>query len=342
MGESEYMTKLSGIPASADPAHLLIIGETKSGKSTFCAQAVEDGWPMIYVDSDNGLSALRRALKTETAMDRVFYFGTEHPADFLNGMLTESVFRWNLTKDALYSSGVGSSGDKLVQIYPSRIPVNMLLSVDSWSAVALDAMQIGAENKKTALEEMATENKAQQVYGAAGLKLTLLAAVLQKVPFHVIVQAHPTTFEKLEKPLNVQLKAAKQGEMMIREVIEVPLSSSKPHGRSLGKFFTDIGWLEIDRADRRNLDFTTKYGRVSGGTINKKGPIEEMSFSKLFGRPPPYDPSTESQWIRYLTHDEFVAERAAATPVAPKPAGVSDAGVITKSPANPMAAFMKK
>jgi hypothetical protein len=335
------MTKLSEIPASADPVHLLIIGETKSGKSTFCAQAVEDGWPMIYVDSDNGLSALRRALKNQSAMNRVFYFGTEHPADFLDGMLTKAVFRWNLTKDSEYSSSTASSGDKLVQIYPSRIPKQIILSVDSWSAVALDAMQIGAGDKKTALEDMAIDNKSQQVYGVAGLKLTLLAAILQKVEFHTIVQAHPTTFEKLEKPLNMKLGAVKQGEMIIREVIEVPLSSSKPHGRSLGKFFTDIGWLEIDRADKRNLDFTTKYGRVSGGTINKKGPIEEMSFSNLFGRPAPYDPSTESQWIRYLTHDEFVAERP-ATPVAPKPAGVSDAGILPSKPANPMAAFMKK
>lgn len=338
------MTQLSDIPPSQDPTHLLLIGLTKMGKSTYCAQAVLDGWPMLYIDSDNGLSALRNALAGNVeAQRRVYYFGTENPASFIESMLTaKGVFRWNITQDKEFQSFGSKPSDRVAEIRPTLIPSQLILTVDSWSAAALDAMEIGAANKRTELEKMVADNKAQGVYNDAGWRLTLLLAVLQKVSFHTIIQAHPAYYERLEKPANMKAADIKQGDMIVKDTIEIPLSCSKPHGFTMGKYFTDIGWLELNRMDERIIDFTARYGRISGGVVNRKGSIENLPFSKTFGLPvEPYDPDNQT-WIRYLTAEEFTAEQEAAKSSKPKPAGVSASGVIQQKPAAPMMASLVK
>lgn len=300
-----------------------------------------DGWHMIYVDSDNGLSALRRAFGDNAAkfMERVHYFGTEQAATFLEGMTERAIFRWNETQDKEYSSVEAKPGDRIAEIKPGRIPRNMILAIDSWSAVALSAMMIGAENKKTELERMAEENKSQAVYGDAGIRLTKLLAVIQHAPFHVIVQAHPIVYEKLEKPINKLLKEVKQSEMMIRDTIEIPLSSSRPHGNSMGKFFNEIGWIELNNMHERVVDFTQYKHRISGGTLNAKGTIGEMSWNRTFGKgKPPLDYPEDSTWIRYLSHEEFLAERPANAQQ--KPAGAP--AVVPAKPVNPMMSMLAK
>lgn len=342
------MTMLNEIPAELDPTHLLLIGQTKAGKSTYSAQAVLDGWPMVYIDSDNGLSALRRAMKgNEAAMSRVMYIGTEKPCEFLEGFLDNPVYRWNLTQDREYAAISGKPGDKILEVRPALMPKRIILNVDSWSAISLDAMQIGADNKKTSLEDMANQNKSQQVYGDAALRLTKLLAILQRCGFHTIIQAHPTFYERYEKPLNKTTKETKQSDMILRESIEIPLSCSKPHGHSMGKFFTDIGWLELNRMDERILSFKAVQGRISGGTVATEGRVGEMSFSKLFQpNPPSGDEIDFTKWSRYLTHEEFVAEREAAKESKVKPAGASPSGVtatpvLPSKPANPLLNFGK-
>lgn len=335
---------MNDVPVSHDATHLLIIGNTKTGKSTYSAQAVLDGWPMIYIDADNGLSALRRSLKGNVeAMKRVHYFRTEKPSAFLKALLQNAVFRWNTTQDCEYASFSAKPTDEIADMRPARIPREVILNVDSWTAVSLDAMDIGAENKKTELEKMVADNKAQGVYQDAGLNLSIVLSVLQQTKFHVIVQAHPGVFEKLEKPAGKRLSDIKQGDMIIKDTIDIPLSCSKPHGHTMGKFFTDIAWLELDRMEDTIISFKRRYGRISGGTLDVEGLVSEYSFSKTFGKPSaPYDFENESRWIRYITHAEFAASVQVAKDSQPKPAGAPVPGVITAKPANAMAAMIAK
>lgn len=307
------MTKMDQIPATSDPWHLALIAQTKMGKSTYCADAAAVGWPMIYLDSDNGISALRHALRDRPeVMSRIFYFRTETPCVFLEKFVSERVFRWNLDADEWFEAYKARPADRVVEIIPSRIPQQIVLTIDSWTAVALDAMMIGAENKKTKLEEMVAQNAAQGVYQDAWNRLNILLAIMQKLPFHTITQMHPAVFEKVEKPLNMKAKDIKQGDVVIREICEIPLSCSKPHGYSMGKYFTDIGWIEIDRTERITLDFKRRFGRISGGRLDDKKSIEEYSWGRIVGKPIfPYDPETDSRWIKYFTAEEFAASQPA-------------------------------
>lgn len=331
---------LDQVPEEKVFRHVLLIGDSKTGKSTWAAQAALDGYLVIYIDSDNGISALKFLLRNHPeAMKRVLYLPTGSPYTFIDGLLNNSVFRWNMTQDKEYSSGMAKPTDKMIQIYPSRIPETAIVNIDSWTTVAMDAMELGADRLKVDLAEMTGTANQQGVYGDAGMKLTLLCAILQHAKFHIIVQAHGVTYEKYDKPLGSQ-ESVKQKQMILREIIDVPVSSSRPHGQTMVKYFNEIGWLKIGRDDRATLSFKRVYGRVGGGTPNTEGPANDMSFAKCFGPVPPF-PGIDSSWFVSMTSEEFVASRAANQSQS-KPAGVSEAGVVTAKPANPMMASLLK
>lgn len=335
------MTTLDQIPETEDPTHLLLVGDTKVGKSWYVTQCVKDGYLVIYVDSDNGISALRRAL-TKEQQKNVIYLGTEKPARLVKNLLTDSVFRWNITADKEMQSGLDKPDDKVVIMTPVNIPKGVILCVDSWSSVSLNAMGVSATANKTTLENMSNEGgKMQDVYGDAGMEATLICAVIQHCPFHVIVLAHGTIYERYEKPAGVI--NPKQRDMILKETLKIPLSTSRPNGWTMGKYFTDIGWLEIDVQERRMLDYKARHGRVGGGTVNKLDTVENLAFSKTFAPPPDPRPELDPEWIRYTTVAEFAAARKSTSlPISPaRPAGPSD-GVIAKPATTTMNALLQK
>lgn len=340
------MTTLDQVPETQNYRHMLLIGNSKTGKSTFAAQAALDGYLVFYVDADNGISALKHTLRdSPEAQRRVIYCRTDSAYGFMYGLLTNGVFRWNMTQDKEFSSGMAADTDHVIQVIPIRFPKSMILTGDSWSSIALDAMGVGADRMKMSLEELSGNPMMQQVYGDASMKLTLLCAVLQHAKFHCIIQAHATVYEVYEKPKGSQ-EGVKQKHMRLLDIIKVPLSSSKPHGQVMAKYFNEIGWLEINTKNQVTLDFTQQYARIGGGTAARVDLIENMSFAKLFGPVPP-TPEIDESWFWSGTaaewKEKFQAKKPASTPTSapPKEAGAST-GVIAKKPANPMAAFMKK
>jgi hypothetical protein len=51
----------------------------------------------------------------------------------------------------------------------------------------------------------------------------------------------------------------------------IPQSSSNPHGYTLGKYFSDIGWIDVSNTGKRTLNFLKTGDRTSGGNLNSKG-----------------------------------------------------------------------
>ncbi len=290
------------------PTHLLLIGDTKTGKSTYVAQAAIDGATVFYLDSDNGLSALKRALAGhEDAWDRVIHVPTDTPATFIDEMFNTGRFRWNLTSDRTFSRMSSQPDDDILEVIPSKMPPGLLFCVDSWTSVALDAMIEGAAKKSLKLSEL--QNDGQAIYGDANRKLTLICAIIQHMKCDVVVQAHRGFYERYEKPLN-HVGPVKQKDMVLKETIEIPLSSSRPHGLEIGKYFTDIGWLEINRMDERVISFKPKYQRVSGGTINKEGSLKELSYKNCFGIK---QAEISDSWIRSKKASEIIAAASGAS-----------------------------
>lgn len=300
-------------------SHLLIIGKTKAGKSDYVARAVNAGFTCLYMDSDNGLGTLKEVVKPERQKD-LHYINPIDPVTFAQEFFMKGVVRYNETRRKMYDSMSYADSDKLVEIIPSRIPRNVIVSFDSWTSMCFESVRKKAEKLEVDLSDADRINR--EIYGACGLQMTQIATHIQGAPFHVIVQAHPAQYERKEKPPGV-VKAIKEQDMILKETIDIPASVSNPHGYNMGKFFNNIGWLTVNRVAERDLDFRVRDDRVSGGSVKDHGsPLKDYSFANLFGQgqiESKIDP--EAPWIRYLTVGEYREQASAKLASAPKLVG---------------------
>jgi hypothetical protein len=297
-------TSFDDMPAIDDPVHLLLIADSKAGKSVYAAQAAIDGFNMIYIDSDNGASALRYALEGKPeAKKRVFYIPTTRPSTFLTNFLRSTLlkpFNWMPDRNQLWSKMLPGVADeeRVWRFHASEIPKSWLLNVDSWTSTSADALGIGAADQKAEL----LEGTNQGIYGEANSGLTYICNMLQKVPYHTLIQAHGTKYEVYDKP-NGSTGVVKQKDMILRETKEVPVSCSRPHGETMVSRFNHIGWLYVNHLGGTEIDFTRKPGRVGGGPPNKKDTVDKLPFSKLTKGVPESIPC-DTWWIEG-THGEF-------------------------------------
>lgn len=299
------MATLDEIPAIGDPVHLLVVGDSKTGKSTYAAQAAIDGFTVIYVDADNGISALRNALKSHPeAQKRVHYFSTRRPATFLTQFLksnTKQPFRWNPKLNRIWGKLATDTEpeDVIWEFDSTKIPKEWLFVGDSWTAVAADSLEIGDADQKAEL----VNGTNQGIYGSANAECTYICNMLQKVPYHVLIQAHGTRYEIYDKPTGKTGDQMKQKDMTLREVKDVPLSCSRPHGETMVSRFNHIGWLEINGLGETEIDFTRRKNRVGGGPPNRKEKTTVLTFAKLVGGVPE-QPSGDG-WFVERTHAEL-------------------------------------
>lgn len=312
--------------ALASATHMLGIGQSKAGKTDFAVQAAVDGFELLYVDKDNGMATIKDevaklpAAIRQSVLKRIHYFSPKNMPEFIEGVLTNAVVRYNISLQEIYDRARAKPGHRISEFYPSRIPANTILCIDSWTTLTFSIVQAKAE--ANGIDLLDVDKYSREIYGGTGFKATQIAQLLQFAPFHVYVQAHPGNYERKEKPPGV-VKEVKENDMIIKETVAVPLSTSLPHGYTIGKYFNQIGWFEINRFDKFVLDFTQRSGRISGGTVAKKlgDPRTELRFSQVFGKPTP--PEEIKEWEKEYEFEEFVklqAERQAARPtLATKP-----------------------
>lgn len=284
--------------------HMMIIGQTKAGKTRYVVEAVKDGYHVVYVDTDNGLRTIQQELEgDQEALSRVHYFRPNNISTFLEKLFIQGEFEYDEVRGAV-ASRLESKPDNQVAVLRAMgmAQPGVILVIDSWTSLAFNITQLKAEKANNPIQSM--DKMDRDLYSVVGNKLTFLANMIQHAPFHVIVQAHPGSYEILRKPENTVAKDIKEGDMIVDRVVEIPVSSSGKHGLNLGKHFTDIGWISIDRTSRRVLDFEPKYGRISGGAFSGKGdPMDKMRFSKLIG-PAPKEVDVDA-FVTYSTFEEL-------------------------------------
>lgn len=302
------MMTLDDVPEEEVYVHLLLIGDSKTGKSTYAAEAALAGFGVIYCDSDNGMSALKYRLRDDPeARKRVIPLPTAHPKDFLLGLLRARrgvPFNWIPSTGAQWSKlAVNVTADTVVwQIDATKIPKSYILVIDSWTSVAADALGMSDWDQPAKL----LDGTDQAIYGEANSALTLICNILQKAPYHVIVQAHATKFEVWDKPEGAGGgQKIQQKDMILRETLDVPVSSSRPHGLIMGSRFNYIGWLGINNLGQSTIDFTRKPKRVGGGPPNRMDTTDKLSFAKLVDNVPPFVPA--EGFVHRTTHGELMA-----------------------------------
>jgi hypothetical protein len=316
--------------SAANATHLLLIAQTHMGKTDYVAQAAIDGWEILYIDADNGLKTLMAVLRDNPeALRRVHYFNPANIMEFTTELIeTKIELRYDSEfRDFRNSTNMSKNGTVSL-INPLRISKNVIVVLDSWTSLAFSSIVNKAA--KTGFDLADAERYTREIYGGTGFKLTQIAKAIQASPFNWIVHAHPAVYERKEKPAGKIAEDIDEKDMIIKETTLIPASTSGPHGFSIGKYFNEIGWMEVDRVGNRKLDFKVVKDRIGGGsTVNgiadPRGPYR---FSTLFGKPPVVEPTG---WLVEMSADEYRAIAAAKYASAPK---LTSAGV-TKPAAAP-------
>lgn len=300
----------------AASTHLLLIGPTKTGKTDYVVQAIRAGFECLYIDNDNGEETIFKELKNDVpAMNRITYVKPNDMPLFLENLFQKPVFRYNITQQTEFVSGSAKPDDDILEMVPSRIPQRLLIAIDSWTSAANQMVMQRAKKMGFDPSEADNGNWGRDIYGPVNIRATSILQLIQKAPFHVITMAHETTYEIREKPPGVG--TVQEKDMILKATLRIPMSTSNPHGHGIGKYFSQIGWMEVTKANQREIDFRFIHGRIGAGTPNSRGdPRGNHSFVNLFGKPKPAaegEPSWKfefkaSQWA------EIQAAKAAAAP----------------------------
>lgn len=292
------MPRGNNMPPSLALIHAMILAEEKAGKTTWLLEAAEAGFNVLLLDGDVAQQRINDL--SPGAKSRVFYMnvqdelvGRVNPkmiqivADFF----VSTTFLWNDTKQAMYSRvsdphdpESGACLDEVWVIKPGKLDHTWVLGVDSWSTLSYSAMLAKAESENVDIADI--EKAERNIYAGAGNRLTNIAHTQMKAPCHTIFTGHPSQYEKRMSQAGKTVKeASRENDMIVEWTKLVPKSSSNAHGYSIGSKFSDIGWIDVTRTGKREMNFLKSPERTSGGSLNSKGdPKTDHSFASLVRR----------------------------------------------------------
>jgi len=285
------------------PTHLLLIGQTKSGKTKFTAEAAKAGATILFLDADHGYATLKRSLSDNVdAAKRVHYLKLHKPLAFMQELIRKETLYYVPRYGTLYSNSLQlNDNDDIIRLATTKIPKEVIMVIDSWTGIAMDTIeQVANELSVNALT--AKGNAMRPVYANAGRITTNILKALQYAPWNVIVLAHPELYEQRKRPKGRGV--VREEDMEIVRTVHIPLSVSKPHGYTIGKFFTDIGVLSVDRLGKSVLSYKRDSEIIAGGTLDIKGNAEEeLSYVNTFGITPVNKES--NSWIKTMKISEY-------------------------------------
>jgi len=283
------MPRASEAPETDRFCRLLLIGDGKIGKTPYAGLAGEQGFNVLYLDGDVGgptIASLPAKAKENIYLMNVgdrFDGGAigHHFVDFMVQFFSTPKLLWDDTNGKLLDRKQDSSEIDVWEVYPSKLDHNWVLVIDSWTSLVQSCMMWAARANGFDLAD-ASLSQMREIYKAAGMKLTQFLVIIQRIKCNVIVIAHPDEFVKLDKPEGIKLKDIKETDLRVSWTKMIPKSSSKPHALTMSKFFTDVAWMEANKAGtERRINMKLSDERVSGGHLNDMKTMQEFNFARL-------------------------------------------------------------
>lgn len=264
---------------------LLLIGDGKSGKTRFAGEAADAGFNVLYLNGD--VAAPTLAQLSDSAKQRIYLIDA---VDTMMGGIRDTRFhdtvvelatsikmRWN---DTLGRIAKAKDEDEVWEVTPAKMGHHDILVLDSWTAMTESIMLKCAREHSVDLSN-ATTAQMRPVYQSSGLMATSLMQVIRSMPCHVIVLGHPDEYEHRVNPDGKKVRDINEKDMIIEWTKQLAKSTSKPHGLTMPKYFTDVAWLTVSPTGQRKLDFRPKEDRVGGGHFDGWKGTDEYSFANL-------------------------------------------------------------
>jgi len=270
-------------------SRILLVGPAKSGKTHYALQAALAGYNILYFDGDAAGPVIARQPKE--IRDRIFYFPihdttaggySSKMAEVLYEFFSRKTFIWNDTKQCIYSAAKSDPDDVIWGVSFQQLDRKTLIVIDSITSLSISITNMIAANANIDMAEM--EKFERTAYTPMRNKMNFYLSAITGANCHIVAIGHPDEWEQRRKKPNTDAKeAAKEENLEIVAIREVPVGVSKPHASRIASKFTDVGFLSVDQFKKRKIDFTASPNRDSGGGFNRMGTVEDCSIIKLLG-----------------------------------------------------------
>lgn len=283
------MPRASEAPETDRLCRLLLIGDGKIGKTPYAGLAGEQGFNVLYLDGDVGGPTI--ASLPAKAKENIYLMNVGDRFDgaaigyqfvtFMVAFFGGSKVLWDDSNGKLLDRKDDTSEIDVWEIFPGHLNYNWVLVIDSWTSLVQSCMLWAARSNGVDLAD-ASLSQMREVYKGAGMKLTQFLVIIQRIKCNVIVIAHPDEFVKLDKPEGIAIKNIQEKDLKVAWTKMIPKSSSKPHALTMSKFFTDVAWMEANKAGtERRINMKLSDERVSGGHLNDMKTMQEFNFARL-------------------------------------------------------------
>lgn len=305
---------------------LLLLGDTKSGKTDWAMRAAEFGFNVLYLDGDVALQTIKDKKRglDQAALSRTNYMDIRDRQDkdgnyestmakFFVDFATSGVLTWNDSKGEMFNKanyvvdfetntpeGVQSKaigGDSVWQIRPAKLDWRDVLILDSWTTLVTSLQMWKAAD--LGIDILEIEKMERDMYTGTAHKATQFLTLLRALRCHVIVIGHPREYQKKSPPPGSKGQVAEK-EMKLDWTKMVPVSTSNPHSLTMGKNFSDIAWIDVTGGRNRKIDFRVGTDRIGGGHLGEYVDLDSFTFADYvdsIGGDLPPDGNNPDRWL---------------------------------------------
>lgn len=272
------MTSLDKIIADYPLLRTFCYGREKTKKTWWMGTAAEAGFNLTVTDIDDGIKVLKQispeARKRIRVINAVDTFDRQVGALFMAKVMKGYPFVWDNTRRTSlddYSSRKAEHDYVAVDI--TKANANDVFGLDSYTEWAKSVtMQYYRENE-IELFDFKEEGDKWGPFRYAKKFLDVGLNRLHAVQCHLVIIGHETVYEKY--------KEVRVGNKMRRDLVSqdtIPISSSGPHGMTIGRNFDDILYFRKVAADIVQIEISSEVNRMGGSRTLTPGNRNWIDF----------------------------------------------------------------
>ena len=265
-----------GTEFKASNSRVLLYGNPKTMKTTWAIHsAIKAGYIVVFFNGDNGIPPFVINSLGKEELERLYIVNCvdkHRIANFVTMMsyiMQQKTVIWDDEDNQFANITKNKKHDHLV-IKPSLFNKNYCVIVDSYTKLVQSTNEQFAISNNIDLSEAIKTS--WNGYGEQGRWLDWFLKSMSNFPCAFIVIAHASEHERMEKDAN---------DKTIRVPLGIwPISSSRPHGRTIGQQFSDILYTDVLLDGSFVIDTRNLHNR-QGGARNIAPNIYSMSSVSL-------------------------------------------------------------
>ena len=261
-------SKLSDTGRVLEPQHIMLFGPPKSGKTTLIGNLAKQGFKLLWLDLEKGISTLLKGDLSKEDLDNIQYVGIKdtRPEPIAHATIDKLIRggeTWQICEEHGRIDCPVCKREK-AEFQEVTVPktwgpqwYDWVLVIDSGTQLSMSITNTLLKGKDVDYQETLHDFRNQGNY------LNRIMTYLQQAPFHVIMTAHEIEAEREDSKLRI-----------------VPSLGSRNYAITCGKFFDHIVYL--DKVNNKHKAYSsTEYSNtiLTGSRLGVR--IEDMAEASL-------------------------------------------------------------